>query len=271
MLYKYLSPERIDVIHDKKIRYSQSCALNDPFEASFLISDKAAENKIINALYESATEFWNSLKETEKTKENEEILRGKIKEETDRINMMLSANKFGEEVEKLVQKRIGILSLSKTSNSLLMWAHYAKSYTGYVIGFDESDKYFIEPDKNGNLVYPKNVTYTSERLVIDAKDSLFYEKLFCTKPIEWSYEQEVRVIRDFPKSVGIKKDNNGYPIFFSRFPERIVKEIIVGHKCTITSEIMKIIAKYDHKIPLYRMKIDNNKYILNKEIIQEES
>lgn len=32
LLYKYVSPERIDVLREKRIRFTQPCFLNDPFE-----------------------------------------------------------------------------------------------------------------------------------------------------------------------------------------------------------------------------------------------
>ena len=34
VLYKYVSPERIEVLLNKRLRFTQACALNDPFEFS---------------------------------------------------------------------------------------------------------------------------------------------------------------------------------------------------------------------------------------------
>lgn len=37
MLYKYLGQNRLDVLQDLKIRFTQPCELNDPFESALLV------------------------------------------------------------------------------------------------------------------------------------------------------------------------------------------------------------------------------------------
>ena len=49
-LYKYLSPERIDVLQNKQIRFTQPEALNDPFELKPLFEELLPESAIEEAL-----------------------------------------------------------------------------------------------------------------------------------------------------------------------------------------------------------------------------
>ena len=46
ILYKYLPPERIDVIQNCKIRFTQYGDFNDPFELNANITKLAEENEI---------------------------------------------------------------------------------------------------------------------------------------------------------------------------------------------------------------------------------
>lgn len=55
MLYKYLSPERIDVIQNMKIRFTPVVSLNDPFEFSMMIGN--AEYQVDPRCAKNCTKF----------------------------------------------------------------------------------------------------------------------------------------------------------------------------------------------------------------------
>lgn len=115
----------------------------------------------------------------------------------------------------------GILSLTRTPTNGLMWAHYADSHQGMVIGFDAGSAGFT--DEASNLIPAQfgSVIYVSRRdtgpFISKTKTPLgvgithhfpadHYEKLqrvFLHKPLIWSYEEEVRVLKSLE---GIDED-----------------------------------------------------------------
>ncbi|WP_321413254.1 hypothetical protein [uncultured Desulfobacter sp.] len=69
MLYKYLPPERIDVLSNLRIRFSQPRSLNDPFETAPLINfdGKAA---LVEFAEKKFHDFWDSCPSEMQTEEN---------------------------------------------------------------------------------------------------------------------------------------------------------------------------------------------------------
>ena len=49
-VYKYVTPERVDVLRKERIRYTQASALNDPFELPSFFEAIAPEAQILNQL-----------------------------------------------------------------------------------------------------------------------------------------------------------------------------------------------------------------------------
>jgi len=122
------------------------------------------------------------------------------------------------EVQKLLDfqtwsEATGILSLTRTPNNPLMWAHYADLHMGMVIGIDviaagmTKDESNLIPAQYGSVVYVSRrpqqpfIDAPQTSLVIGATHTFprdHYEKLqrlFLHKPLCWSYEEEVRVLK----------------------------------------------------------------------------
>jgi hypothetical protein len=94
MYYKYLHQDLLCVIKNLNIRFTQASALNDPFEAVPLIK------------YEG--DFYYE-------------------------NIPGLAARTGRAVIQMLDFTIGILSLSRTKENLLLWSHYADSHKGPVL------------------------------------------------------------------------------------------------------------------------------------------
>jgi hypothetical protein len=107
----------------------------------------------------------------------------------------------------------GILSLTRTPTNPLMWAHYADKHQGVVVGLDvvgagltNEETNFI-PAQYGSVVYitrRQNNPFVGEfKTPIEVGGTHHfmhdhYEKLqrvFLSKPLCWSYEEEVRVLK----------------------------------------------------------------------------
>lgn len=111
-------------------------------------------------------------------------------------------------VQEQVLNSIGVLSLSKIWNSVLMWSHYAEFHKGFVVGFKYVNTEAVDFIDPYNL-FPVPVKYSEDRYVehyneqtsrSDAESSLL------RKGISWEYEEEERVL-DVSRGHGIHNYN----------------------------------------------------------------
>ncbi len=238
VLYKYLPPERLDVLTQRQIRFTQPAAFNDPFEAKpylaeFDSSDDFFEREIDSMLQNEVDKLYASLDpgiraqlSLETTLEIATQLR-----EAQRGQFSQYANQYIPELRTTMQRvfdeQVGILSLSEEPFSLLMWGHYAKSHTGFLIGFDSGNPYFSQKRNDGDeFGHLRQVEYRKTRpnapfTKIDGAD------VFLAKAVDWSYEKEWRMLRpiaDAQKTI----DTDGIPICLFSFPSECIKELILG-------------------------------------------
>ena len=91
---------------------------------------------------------------------------------------------------------IGVLCLTGSGRSPLMWAHYADSHCGALLEFDERHPAFNRrrhsEDEFGFL---RRVWYSDTRphMTLESFDDAMVE-LAQTKALEWAYEQEMRLL-----------------------------------------------------------------------------
>lgn len=115
---------------------------------------------------------------------------------------------------------VAVLSLTRTANNPLMWAHYGQEHSGFVIGYDVSDDFLSSQDYNLIPVTAGDVVYTNTKSphilnpqIMDriqniyrsgmGDDQQFREpetlalarKVFLIKHASWVYEEEVRVVK----------------------------------------------------------------------------
>jgi hypothetical protein len=88
----------------------------------------------------------------------------------------------------LWRDKMGILSLTERPDNHLMWVHYAKNHTGFVVGFDAHADFF----QQDNRVLRK-VEYKTGPDVLPQGD---IEVCFA-KANDWEYEKEWRCVREF--------------------------------------------------------------------------
>lgn len=145
----------------------------------------------------------------------------------------------------------GVVCFTNEAENYLMWSHYARSHTGFCIGFDDEVLNSIEDFQvKGPIEYSDYIPefkYFSQ----GAKD--FYKAVFLNKSNFWAYEKEFRVVTD---GYGIKK-----------FDKSLVKEVIIG--CKAPRELDKHVRKYiGSDIAVYHMVDSPNEYKLKKEEIR---
>lgn len=126
------------------------------------------------------------------------------------------------------RNQIGVLCLTGDPNNHLMWVNYARSHTGFVIGFDAASPFFEE---SGRAL--RKVEYPVQPPVFQDGDEngCFY------KSPEWEYEEEWRCVRRFGKDEFGKDESRTAPIEW-----QMVKEIIFGHR--IEASLISRIVRY---------------------------
>ncbi|MEI8614923.1 DUF2971 domain-containing protein [Shewanella sp. PP-He15 brown] len=155
---------------------------------------------------------------------------------------------IGYETRKNLLHSTGVVCFTTESENYLMWSHYAKSHTGFCIGFDDEILDTIESyQAKGPVEYSNEVPefkYYSQTV----ED--FYKVVFFNKSTSWAYEKEFRVVTD---RCGIKK-----------FNKSLIKEIIIGCKSPV--ELDQFVRQYiNTEIAVYHMIDLPSAYQLKKE------
>lgn len=171
------------------------------------------------------------------------------------------------------EQKTAILSLTRSPSSMLMWAHYADGHAGAVLEIDAMTAKFVDvrtnmvPAQFGSVIYSRTRStepYQSkfdEGIVVGATHQFVlshYEKwqrLFLTKPLEWAYEEEVRVAKclDGLSSNGDSSNESGNcsvmevqgrPLHCFEIPRRSIRRICVGVRADAS-----IVAKLTQEHP----------------------
>lgn len=284
LLYKYVSEDRISILKDGLIRFSQPQAFNDPFELKPHISeimDRAGLEKTISDLlpeiikneYDKQPQAFRNKIPFEIVMSFAEVNAEKIIGDKD-LFLASGAKIMQQIVCKGIEKVIGILSLSESANNLLMWAHYANSHQGFVIEFDSSNKFFNQQiNENDELRYLRKVSYSDERpnIRINVRDgSDAGVKMFLTKSNEWSYEKEWRIM--LPLEHSDKKIKSvPHDIHLFKIPFSAISKVIIGARATQETvqevkEAISVNSELNH-IKLCKMLIDDKRYELKMEEI----
>lgn len=155
-------------------------------------------------------------------------------------------------------KEYGTCSFSKRGNNKTLWALYAQSYEGFVIGFDENTFESMNTELSARVLY-QEVQYVDEMIDCnnpdasfrlknwdgeietfqikdcysnDPKklDALFIYLAFVKERKIWENEEEYRmfIANDFLNRdiKGVMKTENGYRL---PMPKNAMKSIIMGH------------------------------------------
>ena len=123
-------------------------------------------------------------------------------------------------------KDIVVLSLAENCDSLLMWAHYAASHTGFSIGFNKDEKILDRPTPLFH--YFDAVSYCHHRATGKRFTDIQDYEIYFRKSSEWSYEKEWRLIETISAidgDVEEAKSNWTFPLVTDS-----IKTVVVGHR-----------------------------------------
>lgn len=199
ILYKYVVADRVDILEDGLIRFTQASSFNDPFETRPYIDaliERATIDETVERIYSMFYDIDEKLFEEEynrilldtKHKYNlpvDFMERIKIITPNDGLNLAkkmigpllkslvgLDSIQYKEIAQSLMSKAIsekyGILSLSEENDNLLLWSHYANSHTGFVIGFNTNHTFFDQRiSEHDNIRKLCKVHYSIDRPIFE--------------------------------------------------------------------------------------------------------
>ena len=263
-LHKYFPPERIDSLERLEIAFSPLNSFNDPFEGRPEIHGMTSDDYLVKTLRDkfpaAMREKYDALPKERKDLVDFDTFSEKmlamadssLAGEAEKFQTFLTA--FAKTIPDQMSKIMGAMCLCETKDSLLMWAHYAKSHTGFVIEFDTSSPFFnrMRTDKDENY-HLRRVLYRSRRPsghVIDFDGT----ELFLVKSDDWAYEKEWRIFAPLGEA-DREVQAGGNTVSLFTIPIDCIKSVTIGARAPdyVQSAVCAFaINSRAHKISVYQ-------------------
>lgn len=250
--YKYVPFDEdgsLCIIKDGTMKFTRPSELNDPFDCD----PERDEHKHLEYIKERKDLLKNAgdnlgLSPAQRLQKKDVMLK--------KVEIAIQNREFSQ---KAVNE-FGICSLSRDPLNLLMWAHYAKYHTGFVVEFciPTQAQGFSEEDALEWLV-PHKVKYEQTKPIISPYDDklVMVDKYFLVKGHNWEHEQEERVI-DGLRGAGIH-----------RYERKIIlKSVIVGmrmshdHFVILKNTVEAMNAELGINVAVYKAEPLNGKFAL---------
>jgi len=187
--YKYLPLDKehiksLDILSKATIKFTTPSELNDPFDCLASAVRVSAED-VLERLPGLVREISRRKGESPTQSKTNEL----------RCAAIIAESNNDGSMQQRFRDNTGICSLSTDPLNALMWAHYAKEHTGFVVEI----KTRLNCGSPDELQYlsPQKVDYKFDRPVFDpisVGSSDAYKGVVLTKPKAWSYENEWRVV-----------------------------------------------------------------------------
>lgn len=242
-LYKYVGYCRgAQILRDLRIRFSQVSVLNDvdefqPLYMGFAPREKTEEiaRKFLPLKYpDEYAEVYRSLPKDQA----DQLINEKVREGADNLEKRFQEGKIGRDLYAKLDGNSGMLSLSSTLTSKLMWAFYSDGGRGVVIEFDTSHVWFnCKTGDNDSFHHLRKVQYVEDRepvYFLSAKE----DEVLYTKTLEWKFEKEWRIIRNVTEAKEkAGPDPYGKDVLLFDIPPSAIQAVIFGYRTTSEDEI----------------------------------
>jgi hypothetical protein len=200
-VYKYLTPDRAKSILNKLLlRFSQASSLNDALEFKPALKGMGIRKEIEKAIRERLEMKYPGIFSRIQASHSPDVASKHIDEiisaGVDAVESDANYQRSVKEVYRSLDENFGVLSLSETPTSPLMWSHYADGGRGFLIEFDGQNNWFwAQREERDSFRHLRQVKYIER--VPEYFLNLPEEVTLYTKSIEWGYEKEWRIIRNF--------------------------------------------------------------------------
>jgi hypothetical protein len=287
-LYKYAIPDRIDILRDGMIRFTQPAAFNDPFEMSPYLAAIVSEDYIAARMATDhdphVAESYNRLSREIRRKISfkqyqahfsKDVMIKKLREKA----LGPALDEARESLPIAINQALGILCLTETSDDLLMWAHYAESHSGMVLEFDSEHDFFVRQFPEGTNVNPvgfdedlrkdygflRHIDYSKDRPALTISDVKSFAA-FLVKSCEWSYEREWRMLMPFSYADKKLEIEGDWPVCLFAIPLSAITKVILGTRAepSLEAEVKAIVSGNSaaRHIVLERMSLDPKEFKL---------
>ena len=232
VLFKYLLPERLHVLTDCRVRFSQRAAFEDDHE---LQPDYA--------IFGTSDEIWRFAISTGAQLSRGGLPAGVIVRAlaTDPRQQKLAIENLQRHTT--VKDELGCFCLTEFADSGRMWTEYAGNEKGFVLGFDTAHRGFIQQliprGRLGKMSYSDEPFGSALGAVEDEGAGVMFRK-----PMKYAFEREWRIVRLLKR---LKQRNHG--LFLSPFDPASVCRIIMRPTCAVEPQLREIIstdARYHH-------------------------
>jgi signal transduction histidine kinase len=146
------------------------------------------------------------------------------------------ADQVRKEVERVLNDRIGVFSVTEEPLSLLMWAHYGAQHCGAAVGLERRHRFFQEI---GSL---QQVEYNHQRVAVSSNgglirvaghpikndDALPPAATILRKSPEWKYEKEWRLLAFLARARQAPERMAGQIVHLLPFPETAIRALLLG-------------------------------------------
>jgi hypothetical protein len=251
ILYKYVPPDRINVLQEGLIAFTPPWMFNDPFEVSPVLANNDSEAV---ALAEAGNPVWSRLTDAE---------RAPILKRRDELDSVYG---YWRVTIEQAATLVGVLSLSAVRNHPLLWGHYTAQHSGFAIGFDTAHPSWVALQRKlGPIDEPLEMAYSADRPRPLKITGTTPAQVWYTKSIEWKYEQEWRVTR-LLRDVTEKRIVRGREIYLFAFPRQAVSEVVLGCRAEniLEGEILEAVTKPPYNnVAVFRAEPDETAFKLN--------
>jgi hypothetical protein len=229
-LYKYLRPERIDVLATGHVRFSQRSVFDDDHELQPDYGAYGTEQEINRFLAKHVSA------------ENRRMLPSGIARF---VANSASWQNVLKNIARLSMKspdHFGIFCLTESATSEQMWSEYAGDSRGFVICFDTAHPGFEqlkEPGRIGKVSY-SDVPFGTYLGAMEEEGA----GIFCRKRTKYAFEGEWRCIR----ALG-QLEQRAPGLFLSPFDPASVAQLFIRANCQVEAELRQFVredVRYKH-------------------------
>lgn len=257
VFYKYVSAERIDILQNRLIRFTQPNAMNDPFEARPYFYKLGSKEEFAKNFAEAIRRWnfrdWNNYCKAVGNDPGRFALANKVENDPNYAEWLYT-NLHKQNPQSLLpnlrersynlHNNFGLLSLSETPDNLLMWAHYAEGHTGFVLVLDGSHDFFKGSISLPGFAKPERVEYGLERPQMTFEETskeAAMKEIFFVKGLDWKYEKEWRYLKNLTDAHKKIVVPNGHDVHLFRLPPKCIKGVILG--CYSSEELKNKIVE----------------------------
>lgn len=262
-LFKYVIPDRIDVLETGLIRFTQPAYLNDPHELRPPVTASESGPSDMEQIYdkkeaEVLQDIYKSLTPEQKAHVSMESLRDMVRpkrqhiiSESKKVTNNLVTNILNHAMSSL-REQVGILSLTEDPLHAAMWAIYASGHTGLLYEFDSKHAFFNSKRCDGDeFNHIRAVRYVARDFMV-SYDKMDGTDALITKHEDWAFEKEWRILKP------LKNHSRciGDVVFLFEIPKSAILSVTCGCKATVDFKLRlkQLLAQDQHKhLHLYQM------------------